>query len=270
MALNNLDFIRRVVAWPSDDQQEYINVHYAGKDSKDGHPWMSGKPTNSPQQFLETVYGILQWKTPTDIYFCLSRQRATQISRAGKVTAAKSQENAVALKSIWLDIDVGKTDSYATRDEALTALGAFLNAANLPPPSAMVGSGGGLHVYFISDRELTRAEWQPYANGLKALAIKHELLCDAMCTADSARILRVPGTFNRKKDPPRPVELLDYRSVTTTLRLISLSCVTWILGALRSPSPQQSVWKARLSLRLQGLLRQASVPVSSTRSGAST
>jgi hypothetical protein len=30
-----------------------------------------------------------------------------------------------------------------------------------------------------------------------------------MCTANSAQILRVPGTWNRKKDPPRPVELLE-------------------------------------------------------------
>lgn len=214
MALNNLEFLRRVLPWPRDDQQEYINVHYAGK-ADDGRPWMSGKPTNSPLQFMETVHGLLQWKTPTDIYFCLSRQRATKTNSKGEIRAAKSQENASAVKAIWLDIDVGKYDengkptSYETREQALAALETFCAVANLPPISAMVGSGGGLHAYLISDRELTRDEWQPYANGLKGLVIKHEFLCDAMVTADSARILRVPGTFNRKKDPPRAVELLE-------------------------------------------------------------
>jgi hypothetical protein len=59
-------------------------------------------------------------------------------------------------------------------------------------------------------RALTPDEWQPYANGLKQLVFKRELFgVDAGVTIDSARILRPPGTFNRKKDPPRPVELLE-------------------------------------------------------------
>jgi hypothetical protein len=37
------------------------------------------------------------------------------------------------------------------------------------------------------------AEWQPHANGLKDLAVKHGLRFDAGCTTDCARILRVPG-----------------------------------------------------------------------------
>jgi hypothetical protein len=215
MALNTLDFIRRVLPWPSDDQKGFINVHFAGV-ADDGHPWMSGKPTNTPQQFLEQVYGLNQWKKPVDIYFCLSRQSSTRTTTKGAVAAAKSSENALALKALWLDVDVGKFDkdgkptAYATRDEAATAVEAFRIAAGMPPISAMVGSGGGLHVYWISDRELTPVEWSPYAHGFKALILKHGLFgCDAMVTADSARILRVPGTFNRKKDPPRPVELLE-------------------------------------------------------------
>jgi hypothetical protein len=175
-APNVESFLRRVLAWPSDDHQEYINVHFAGK-GKDGNPWMSGKPTNSPYQFLETVHRLMRWSIPTDIYFCLSRQSATKTNAKGKITAAKSQENATALKAIWLDVDVGKFDkdgkptAYGTRDEAATAVEAFRLAAGMPPPSATVGSGGGLHVYWFSDRELTPAEWRPYANGLKALVL---------------------------------------------------------------------------------------------------
>jgi len=78
--------------------------------------------------------------------------------------------------------------------------------AKLPEPSAVVMSGGGLHVYWISDKPLTRDEWQPYASGLWALVQKHGLKADAL-TTDAARVLRVPGTFNRKTTPPKEVKL---------------------------------------------------------------
>jgi AAA domain len=45
---------------------------------------------------------------------------------------------------------------------------------------------------------LTKDEWRPYAEGLKALAIKHGLRCDAGLTTDAARVLRPPTTFNYK------------------------------------------------------------------------
>ena len=78
----------------------------------------------------------------------------------------------------------------------------------LPPPSAVVKSGGGLHIYWISDRPLTPQEWSPYAHGLKSLLLKHGVKCDAGLTTDDVRLLRVPNTLNHKYDPPRLVELL--------------------------------------------------------------
>ncbi len=121
----------------------------------------------------------------------------------------RSASNALALKSIWLDIDVkDPPKGYATKDEARHALDAFVKAAGLPAPSAIIGSGGGLHVYWISSNPLTVDEWKPYAEGLKTAAIQHGLRCDAGLTTDCARILRVPGTYNYKTDPPRRVEIL--------------------------------------------------------------
>jgi hypothetical protein len=36
---------------------------------------------------------------------------------------------------------------------------------------------------------------------------RHRLKCDTQCTVDGARVLRIPGTFNRKLAQPRPVTL---------------------------------------------------------------
>jgi hypothetical protein len=56
------------------------------------------------------------------------------------------------------------------------------------------------------------AEWQPYANGLKALAQKFfGTKIDAGVTGDCARVLRVPGTLNFKYTPPAAVRLLGLK-----------------------------------------------------------
>ena len=72
----------------------------------------------------------------------------------------------------------------------------------------MVRSGGGLQVWWISKTALLPHEWAPYAQGLKTLLLGDGFKFDPTCTADAARSMRVPGTFNYKYDPPRPVELL--------------------------------------------------------------
>ena len=75
-------------------------------------------------------------------------------------------------------------------------------------PNAAVASGGGLHVYWISNTPLTPDQWHPLACALKNAALTNGLRCDAGCTVDSARVLRVPGTWNCKNGLQRPVKLL--------------------------------------------------------------
>ena len=54
-------------------------------------------------------------------------------------------------------------------------------------------------VYWISAHTpCSVAEWQLYADGLKTLAMHHGLKCDYGLTIDSARVLRVPETYNHK------------------------------------------------------------------------
>jgi hypothetical protein len=146
-----------------------------------------------------------------DIYFCLSQQSNTGTSSTGKVCAARHADDATFLKAIWLDVDGNKASEpdkgYASLPEAQAAVTKFVADAGLPEPSAIVMSGGGLHVYWISDKPLTPDEWRPYANGLWALVQKHGLKADSV-TTDAARVLRIPGTFNRKTTPPKPVQLL--------------------------------------------------------------
>ena len=118
--------------------------------------------------------------------------------------------NALRLKAVWIDADVGtKPGEYANVPAALKALFAFQEANSLPMYSAFVQSGNGLHAYWISQTPLTVKEWAPYAEGLRALMLKAKLVKDPGLTTDCARILRVPGSANHKdRANPKPVVLL--------------------------------------------------------------
>jgi len=228
VSTNIREFLLRVLPWPSDDEPGYCNVH-AMMTMPDGKkPW-TGTPTRDVDTFLQEVHRMLGWRTPPDIYCCMSRQAETKPGQDGKVRAAKSQDQALALKSIYLDIDVKDPPrGYASVGEVIAALNAFCTQYKLPHPTALVMSGGGVHAHWISNRALTPDEWLPYADGLKHAALLFGLRCDAGVTADSARVLRVPGTFNYKQQPARPVKLLgmkdnDYDFATDLVALPPLA-----------------------------------------------
>jgi hypothetical protein len=125
-------------------------------------------------------------------------------------TKGRTADNASWFKSLWFDIDIGpgpKKD-YPTRKEAAGALEKFVNDSGLPEPT-LVDSGHGFHVYWPLDTEIPKAMWQQYADGLKALAVKHGFNTDTTCTADGARILRPVGTHNYKFGLSKQVRLMQ-------------------------------------------------------------
>ena len=182
-------------------------MHYTVPGKDVGFP---GRAYNKLPLFMGMVrWGIAHPDSIKDIYFCLSLQSQVGEEKDNTFGARRKKENAVAIKAIYLDVDVKEGQSgYADIVSAVKAVNAFTADAKLPSYTALVGSGGGLHVYWISDRALTMHEWEPYAEGLRHLAESHGLRCDLSVTTDRARVLRVPGTFNRKTSIPRPVRLL--------------------------------------------------------------
>ena len=202
-------FMSRVVPWPEAGAPGVINLHWTFPKFKG----MGGRPFRLISNFMNMAqWGASKPTVMKDIYFCLSQQSKTKPPKdpAGNERAMRHADDALALRAIWFDIDV-KPDkpekAYVSKKEVLSALNKFCADANVPPPTAGVFSGGGLHAYWISDRPLTVDEWQPFAEGLKALAQQHGLKCDYGLTTDAARVLRVPGTFNYKTDPPKGVKL---------------------------------------------------------------
>ena len=211
-------FMGAVVPWPASASDPgwinlvngYVSRKVPGGRLNGKYPIGHGSPYKDLGKFVADVGRNNSKPTVKDQFFCLSLQRDTgPKSHSGFVRGARSASAALAVKAIWIDVDVGKVGAYQTVKEALAAAITFQEATGLPPFSAIVGSGGGIHLYWISDKALTPDEWRPYAAGLKALASHHDLKCDFGVTTDIARILRVPGTFNHKTAPPRPAQLFN-------------------------------------------------------------
>lgn len=116
-------------------------------------------------------------------------------------------DNAAWVRSIWMDIDVGKDKgpSYPTLPDAWTAFKQFIKVSSFELPG-IVKSGGGLHIYFPLDEDVEAHKAVVVMRQLKEIAKAHGLALDPSRSADLASVLRPVGTFNHKYDPARPVE----------------------------------------------------------------
>lgn len=106
----------------------------------------------------------------------------------------------------WLFVDV---DGGSEGPDAAMSL---VTHAPVPMPHMVVGSGGGVHCYWRISPVVLMTDRQRYQNILKRLVrtIGGEAPgahADPAAT-DVARVLRVPGTWNHKYDPPRAVDLV--------------------------------------------------------------
>jgi len=145
---------------------------------------------------------------------------------------SRKSENVQHLKSFFLDLDCGEGKDYPNQTEAINALRGFVKTLSLPKP-VMVSSGYGVHVYWILEDTVHPDEWTPVALQLKKMCVEHGLKADPAVTADTARVLRVPGTHNHKGDTPKQVKVLGVEEP----RLVNLESFTTLLGGGVMPVP---------------------------------
>lgn len=209
---------------------------------------------NQAEQFLRALYGdsapgflaisavkaikpgagkaplLTAWYQATDIASAaakavqLSRQRDVYVGlglhrEAGDAHHRGGADDVLAIPALWLDLDVvgathGDTSKRYFPDQAQAL--AFLETLPLPP-SLIVSSGGGLHLYWLfrelwvfddpaerADAAALVEDWQ------RSIIDKAKTLgFDVDATHDLARILRVVGTFNHKASPALPVSILQ-------------------------------------------------------------
>ena len=119
---------------------------------------------------------------------------------------SRKADNCLFFRSLFIDLDVGEGKAYGDKGEAQTALWKFLGETGLPHP-VCIDSGGGMHAYWIMDRDIPIDEYLPYAQKFKAFALER-VAADPVVMADAARIMRCPDTYNYKFDPPELASII--------------------------------------------------------------
>lgn len=152
----------------------------------------------------------------------------------------RTHPNARFFRALWMDIDCGEEKATPNKDGKITgyidqatgllAVKAFIKQHKLPRP-IVVDSGYGLHFYWILDATVPRNMWEALSHRLRDVAVESGLIVDAS-VFEASRVLRIPGTYNFKKEGLKSeVSVLDSKHDVTPYE-------TWktLLGA---PEPKE-------------------------------
>lgn len=148
----------------------------------------------------------LQLAAQDDVYFGLGLQREC-LTENQRGTA----KDVIAIPGLWIDIDVKdpahKGLAYPpTKEDALKTVAVFPLQ-----PTVIVDSGHGFHVWWLfkrlwvfgteGDRQRAQRLSTDFQQTLQEIAARQGWTIDS--TQDLSRILRLPGTWNRKREPVR-------------------------------------------------------------------
>lgn len=171
------------------------------------------KRFRNPQNAAE--YALKQAET-NDVY--------VQVGVSNKKTSGRwSAKQITGICALWADVDYG-TDGHQKNNYPPTVDAALALVREMGlEPSFIVHSGHGLHTYWLLDERLNSMDAEPLAQAwlgaLKGYAAQHGW--DVDTTQDLARVLRVPGTSNRKKsDDVLPVHLIGETGAKYSLEAI--------------------------------------------------
>lgn len=201
-----------------EEAEAYLNRLY-GK--ADGYLTVWDKTTKRTKAFHTADLGaaaacMLARGASDDVYFGWALQSAPPSQGRGKA------ETTCCSPGIFFDADLfseikgvhSKTQLPRTRAE----VEAWLREANFPPPTMMRSSGNGLYLDWLHPEPVvfaTPEERSTYQAKYKAFHIALRTSAQKLrgwefdSTDDLARVTRMPGTFNHKTNPAKPVEILQ-------------------------------------------------------------
>jgi len=162
----------------------------------------------------------------------------------------RKQDNVRALKAFWVDIDcgagktavnpvTGRPDGYIDQPTGLAALESFCKLIGLQRP-LLVDSGRGIHAYWPLVDPITRHEWEPVAKKFRDLCALHNFYVDPS-VFEVARVLRIPGTFNFKDEPPSEVQFISDCADIEFHTLRNILGVKEVAIVLPPPAPKEEL-----------------------------
>ena len=120
-------------------------------------------------------------------------------------TSEQTASNVALKRSLYIDLDCPK--NYSDANAALKSLYGGIKRG-IPAASIIVASGYGIHAYWCLSTDLPREDWLRLARTLNEACAVVGLHTDQTVTKDAARLLRLPGSTNWKKDHPKQCRIL--------------------------------------------------------------
>lgn len=194
--------------WPDDDTPGYLVLW-----------WRENKHCEFvPVHAIETVVPrLLEQRGNVNVYFGMGLQ-----SRSLSHTQRGTEATVCAVPGLWADLDTdaghmgtGTRKTYPpTKQDVLTLLAEGQPA----PPTFVVDSGNGIHAYWLArepwtlENQAERIRAKLAVRGLevrlRSVAITKGWTTDSV--HDIARVMRIPGTINRKEGlPDQPCRILS-------------------------------------------------------------
>jgi hypothetical protein len=157
---------------------------------------------NDMRDFVQVVDGVVEIKQVNwFINRTASRRMAAYFGVALRSPAAVldrkgDQAHCQTLTALFVDADFKKLGEDATR---------FRVTETALAPSIIVNSGGGLHPYWRLAQPLNLQTHFDYARTVLQRLAHHVADVVDVSVSEPTRVLRIPGSYNYKYDPPRLV-----------------------------------------------------------------
>ena len=170
---------------------------------------LPGQASHWPEDTTAAAARAVELRAGHNVYVGVGLRPAAGLA-PGKRGGA---DDVTALAGVWADVDIAG-DGHAKKAYPPDEAAAVELLDKLPlAPTMIVHSGGGLHAWWafrepwVFDGPGERAKAKALAKGWQDVIRRHAAAKGwaVDSTHDIARVLRVPGTWNRKTDPPRPV-----------------------------------------------------------------
>jgi len=153
---------------------------------------------------IDELVSVVKSKKDTNVFVALSNFKGH----------SRKADDAISLRSFFVDLDVGQEKEYSSKEEAIASLDNFVDSNELPPP-VVVDSGTGAHAYWFFNENIPAGEWKIYATKFKDFCLSNNLKIDPVVTADVSRILRCPDTFNHKTSIAIPTKIIRWSDFTS-------------------------------------------------------
>lgn len=197
----------------------WINLVHA---DSPGLIWVGSDQNMSGYSYSDVADAVnavkrLEETGPKGIYM-----RSTTLRSVPRDGTRGGDDASLTLPGFWADMDIAGPGHKPVKGELppdMAACVTILDAAGLPEPTLWVHSGGGVYPWWLLEQGVDISSPEALA-AAQALSSKlHQTIADvaadlgwfySTATKDMARILRIPGTVNRKvKDDPKLARIVQ-------------------------------------------------------------